>query len=269
MTHGRPRLFVHCLRVPRSLGRGLAMAAGLSIASAGSAQAAGVETYAIDPVHTRVVFLVEHAGFSHAMGAISGSSGTLRFDRDDWRSASLDVTVPVSRLDLGDAKWNAAVLASNLLDAKRHPEARFVSQQVDGVDADHARVCGELTLRGVTGPLCMDVTFNALKRHPLPPFHRTAGFSATATLSRKAFGITAWPNVIGDEVRLLIEAEAVRHRASGKTPEEAGETAEPDAPPADANENQPARESGEHRESISAPPASNTQQPAPTTRDHP
>jgi polyisoprenoid-binding protein YceI len=213
-----------------------------TLACAGAANAAGPETYALDPVHTRVVFLVEHAGFSHAMGAVSGSSGTLRFDRDDWRSAQLDVTVPLTRLDLGDAKWNAAALASNLLDGKRYPEARFVSTQVEPVDAEHARVCGDLTLHGVTGPVCMEVTFNALKRHPLPPFRRTAGFSATATLSRKAFGIDAWPSVIGDEVKLLIEAEAVRSRAA-QDGNEAGddpvEGAPAEADPAEANESQP------------------------------
>ncbi|MFC5577376.1 YceI family protein [Lysobacter niabensis] len=210
----------------------LALLAGASAALAGtSARAAGADDYTLDPVHTRVVFLVEHAGFSRAMGTISGSSGTLRFDRDDWRTAQLDVTVPLARLDLGDAKWNAAVLAARLLHAEKHPEARFVSRQVEGVDADHAKACGDLTLRGVTAPLCLDVTFNALKRHPLPPFRRTAGFSATATLSRKAFGIDAWPTVIGDEVKLLIEVEAVRSRGNGDNPQ-----APADAEPADTGE---------------------------------
>lgn len=223
-----------------------------TLACAGAAQAAGPETYALDPVHTRVVFMVEHAGFSHAMGTISGSSGTLRFDRDDWRSAQLDVTVPLTRLDLGDAKWNAAALASNLLDGKRYPEARFVSTEVEPIDADHARACGDLTLHGVTGPVCMEVTFNALKRHPLPPFRRTAGFSAVATLSRKAFGIDAWPSVIGDEVTLLIEAEALRARAAqgGNEGSEPVESAPAEADPAQANESQP------EREPIPVPPAS-------------
>lgn len=215
----------------------LACAGLLAVADA-DVRAAGPETYALDPVHTRVVFLIEHAGFSRSMGAISGSSGTLRFDRDDWRSAQVDVTVPLTRLDLGDPKWNTAALAANLLDGKRHPEARFVSRQVEGVDVDHAQVCGDLTLRGVTQPLCMEVRFNALKRHPLPPFRRTAGFSATATLSRKAFGMTAWPSVIGDEVTLLIEAEAVRQRGNGEATEAPMEPA-----PDDANEIQPERES--------------------------
>jgi polyisoprenoid-binding protein YceI len=171
---------------------------------------AEAETYALDPVHTRVMFAVGHAGFSSAIGTVPGSTGMLVFDRSDWRSARLDVRVPLARLELGDAKWNAAALATNLLDGERHPEAHFVSGQVEPVDADHAKVCGQLTLRGVSRPLCMDVTLNALKRHPMPPFRRTAGFSATATLSRSDYGITAWKSVIGDAVELRIEAEAVR-----------------------------------------------------------
>ena len=223
--------------------RGLGLAALLFCVVGGlpiGARAAP-DDYSIDPVHTRVVFMVGHAGFSHALGSISGSSGTLRFDRDDWRTAQLDVTVPVTRLDLGDAKWNDAVLASNLLDGKRYPQAHFVSHDIQGIDADHARVCGDLTLHGTTAPVCMDVTFNALKRHPLPPFRRTAGFSATATLSRKAFGITAWPTVIGDEVKLLIEAEAVRGHGKDASPQAAPETPQENPPP-DANETQPESE---------------------------
>ena len=87
-----------------------------------------------------------------------------------------------------------------------------------------------MSLRGVTRPLCMDVTLNAVKRHPLPPFRRTAGFSATASLSRAEFGMTAWKNVIGDQVELRIEAEALRDRGAG----EPAEGADDATPPADA-----------------------------------
>ena len=171
--------------------------------------------YELDPVHTRVLFSVSHAGFSQALGTVSGSTGELDFDADDWSSARLHATVPVARLDLGDPEWNAAVLGSRLLDAGYHPEARFVSTTITPRDATHAQVCGDFTLRGVTAPLCLEVTLNARKRHPLPPFRRTVGFSATATLSRDAFGVDAWPSVIGDSVELRIEAEAVRRRDDG------------------------------------------------------
>lgn len=167
-----------------------------------------IAEYRLDPVHTRVMFAISHAGFSHALGTVSGSTGTVVFDPDDWTRARVDVRVPIARMDLGDADWNKATLAKSLLDAEAHPDARFVSTRIEPVDATHAKVHGDLSLRGVTREVVLDVTLNAAKRHPMPPFRRTVGFSATATLSRADFGITAWKSVIGDEVALRIEAEA-------------------------------------------------------------
>ncbi|MEG2805149.1 YceI family protein [Stenotrophomonas sp.] len=184
----------------------------LLLCTAPLAARAAPDTYRLDPVHTRVLFAVEHAGFSQALGTVSGSEGVLVFDPQDWRSATLTVSVPIQRLDLGDAKWNTATLARNLLDGERFPEARFVSTRVEPIDETHANVIGQLTLHGVTRDVTLAVTLNALKRHPLPPFRRTAGFSATATLSRSAFGVDGWPSMIGDAVQLRIEAEAVRDR---------------------------------------------------------
>ena len=58
-------------------------------------------------------------------------------------------------------------------------------------------------------PVTLEVTLNALRRHPLT-FRRTAGFSATGTLRRSDFGMDAWKSVVGDEVKLIIEVEAQR-----------------------------------------------------------
>ena len=175
---------------------------------------AAAERFALDPVHTRVMLAVDHAGYSKAIGTVSGSTGVLAFDPGDWRSARLEARVPLQRLDFGDARWNQAVAAANLLDAGRQPEAVFISTQVEPVSDDEAIVHGELTLRGVTRPVALQVRMNALKRHPMPPFRRTAGFSATARLSRADFGIDAWPSMIGDAVELRIEAEAFASRTA-------------------------------------------------------
>src|SRR6476659_8234612 len=111
---------------------------------------AAPDGYSLDPVHTRVLFAVSHAGFSQALGTVSGSSGRLWFDPDDWSTAKLAVTVPLSRLDLGDAKWTRAAGARNLLDVGTHPVATFVSTRIVPRDAQHAQVCGDLALHGVT-----------------------------------------------------------------------------------------------------------------------
>jgi len=184
----------------------------LSLLATASAHAQA-RRYALDPVHTRVMFTVSHAGFSDAIGTVSGSTGELWFDPDDWSSARLSVRVPITHVDLGNARWNQATLARNLLDAQQYPVASFVSTRIEPRDAQHAAIFGTLTLRGVAREIRLDVTLNAAKRHPLPPFRRTLGFSATASLSRKAFGIDAWSSMIGDTVELRVEAEAVRARS--------------------------------------------------------
>lgn len=187
---------------------------------------AASEDYVLDPVHTRVMFAVEHAGFSKAIGTLSGSTGSLSFDPEDWSTARVDVSIPLRQTELGDAKWNRATLGGSLLDAQRFPDARFVSTRVEPVDEKRARVVGDLTLRGVTREITLDVVFNVVKRHPLPPFRRTAGFSATTAIKRSDFGISAWKSMIGDEVELRMEVEAVRGQAD---PAPAAEPAPADA----------------------------------------
>ena len=192
----------------------LPLAALLLFATSTLPVQAASASYELDPVHTRVLVAVEHAGFSKALGTVSGSTGHLEFDPDDWSTARLEVSVPLQRIDFGDSQWNQAVLAGNLLDTDTHPLARFVSTRVEPIDLLHATVYGTLTLHGVSRDVQLDVALNALKRHPLPPFRRTAGFSATAVLSRAEFGITAWKSVIGDRIELRLEVEAVRSRAT-------------------------------------------------------
>ena len=187
---------------------------------AGTATGAEPAQYSLDPVHTRVIFAIDHAGFSKAVGTVSGSIGQLRFDPEDWTRATLQASVPLARIDLGDPGWNKATLARNLLNVEDYPTAEFVSTRVEPLTPNRASVYGTLTLHGVSREVVLDVTLNTAKRHPLPPFRRTVGFSATAMLSRKEFGIDAWPSVIGDAVELRIEAEATRSRAEG----------DPDAP---------------------------------------
>ena len=72
------------------------------------------------------------------------------------------------------------------------------------------------------------MVLNRIGRYPLPPFRRTAGFSATATLKRSDFGMTSWRSLVGDEVLLRIEAELVRRDGDDAS-------AKPDATPADAD----------------------------------
>lgn len=183
-------------------------AALLALAIAAPARAA---SYAIDPVHTRIGFQVSHAGFSWPLGSFSGPSGRLEFDPAHWSLARVDVRFRVATLDLGDADWRKKILDRTFFDAEKFPEAHFVSTTVEPDGAGGATVTGDLSLHGVTRPVRLKVRLNALGRHPLT-FRRTAGFSATGTLSRKDFGMDHWEKLVGDEVRILLEVEATRDK---------------------------------------------------------
>lgn len=182
--------------------------AGLALLAVLACAPATAATYRLDPVHTRVVFIVGHAGLSRAIGAFSGAQGRLEFDPEHWADARVDVAVPVSTLDLGDAGWNRNVLDGTFLDAGDFPQAHFVSTAVEPAGEGRASITGTLTLRGVARPVVLDARLNALKRHPVTR-RRSVGFSATATISRRDFGIDAWPNVIDDAVQLLVEVEGI------------------------------------------------------------
>lgn len=168
------------------------------------------QAYALDPVHTRIAIAIDHAGFSSAIGTVSGTRGTLWLAPGSWEGARVQAEIPLSALDFGNEAWNRAVAARGLLDSERHPLATFSSTRVEPLEAGRARIHGLLVLRGVAREVVLEAVRNGERRYPLPPFRHTVGFSATTTLSRSDFGSTSWDALIGDAVEVRIELEAAR-----------------------------------------------------------
>jgi len=187
---------------------------------------ASAETWRLDPVHTRVLFKVGHAGFSQALGLLPDVSGVLRFDPEDWAGAAVVVDIPLAGLQIGDDDWRDKLLTRSFLDAGGQPVARFRSTRVEPLGEGQARIHGLLSLRGVEREVVLDARLNQLARNPLTK-RRTVGFSATATLDRRDFGIDAWPNVIGHAVAIEIQLEAVRSRAARGPEPEGNDDADP------------------------------------------
>ncbi|HET9047460.1 MAG TPA: YceI family protein [Chiayiivirga sp.] len=175
------------------------------------AHAGELAPYRLDPVHSRVMFSVMHDGYSKVIGTFAHPEGTLWFDADDWSQARVDVRIDLASLDLGDTDFNARIARRDYLDSQDHPQARFVSQRIEGISKTQAKVHGLLSLRGQDTPITLDVTLNRQARSAWS-LRRTVGFSATATLSRSDLGMRAHRSAVGDAVELRIEVEAVRIR---------------------------------------------------------
>ncbi|TXK62653.1 YceI family protein [Alkalisalibacterium limincola] len=171
-------------------------------------------SYNIDPVHTRVVFLVGHAGFSRSIATVSGVVGALHFDPGQWEDSRVDVRLPVARIDFGDEDWNQRMLARGFFDERNHPEVRFRSTRVEPLGDGAAMIHGDLSIAGTTRAVSLSARLNEAGRNPVN-FRRTVGFSATTRLDRREFGLDRYPNVIGNEVEVIIELEATRGRITG------------------------------------------------------
>ena len=170
---------------------------------------AAASHYRYDTVHSQILFSVDHDGYSRPFGRLHIARGWLRFDPDDWSSAATELDIDLASVDMGDTDWNAAVRQPDLLDSAHARYAHFVSTSVQATDARHGVLHGQLTLRGITRPVALPFTFNR-KARTIFGMHTVAGFSATATLDRTDFGMTANPGSIGRRVTLWLELEAIR-----------------------------------------------------------
>lgn len=170
--------------------------------------AAEEERYAIDPAHTFPSFEVRHLGVSIQRGRFNRTRGTITLDREA-RTGTVQISIDPDSVDTGGAQLEAVLRSDQYFDTEQFPVAEFRARHIE-FDGDRpARIPGELTLRGVTRPLTLVVTSFACAVQPI--FRRpVCGADATATVRRSEFGMTRHLGLVGDEVRLLIQVEAVR-----------------------------------------------------------
>ena len=166
--------------------------------------------YALDPSHASLIWRVSHGeGLSIYTARFDAFSATLDFDPANPAAARLDVTIDPASVSTGDALFDDQV-ARVVFDAADHPEIRFVSTAVEQTEGTSATVTGDLTLKGVTLPLTLAVTYNGGAYDPLRGAD-VIGFSATGRVDRSLWGADAYVNFgVAPEVDLLIEAEFLK-----------------------------------------------------------
>jgi polyisoprenoid-binding protein YceI len=170
-------------------------------------------TYALDASHSHVGFSVRHVMVSKTKGRFAEVEGTVVID-DDPLQSSVEVTIQAASIDTRDAGRDEHLRSADFLDVEQHPTLTYRSRSVTPAGKGRWTVEGDLTVRGVTRPVPLEVTFEGGARDPWGG-ERT-GFAASAELDREAFGLT-WNQaletggvLVGKTVKIDIEAEAVR-----------------------------------------------------------
>lgn len=164
-------------------------------------------TYTLDPAHTGVIATWSHFGFSNPSAHFGDADGSLTYDPANVAASSVAVTLPLSGLEAFTDKFNTHLNSADFFDSARFPTASFKSTKVEAAGKDKLKVTGDLTIKGITKPVVLDVTLNKAADHPVK---KTAsiGFDATAMVKRSDFGLGAYAPMVSDEVKLRITTEA-------------------------------------------------------------
>ena len=164
--------------------------------------------YILDPTHASLVWSISHAGLSNYQARFDDIQGTLDFSSDSPQNSQLDIKIDPKSVSTGLPDFDETIAAdSRYFNADTFPEIRFTSTAITINGQARGSVTGDLTFRGVTKPVTLDVTFNGAGKSFGNPGD-TLGFSATAVIDRTEFGLTYLSNFgIGNDVMLRIEAE--------------------------------------------------------------
>ena len=170
-----------------------------------AAPSAGATRYVLDPAHTQIGFSIERFGFNNVLARFDNVNGEVLLDQARPERSSVTATVRIADLSTGDATRNEHVSGPRWLNAPQFPTMEFRTTSVQVTGESTATVVGDLTLLGQTHPLTLNVRLNRLGSAPNNQL-ASAGFTATGTLSRAAWGSATAPQLIGDTVTFTIEA---------------------------------------------------------------
>jgi polyisoprenoid-binding protein YceI len=189
----------------------ITLAAGLAAALTLPALAA-TSDWQIDPAHSSAQFAVKHLAISTVRGAFTSVKGSVQFDDKDITKSTVDVTIDVNSVDTRVAARDKDLRSDHFFDADHFPTITFKSKRVEQVAPGKLKITGDLSIRGTTKEVVLDVD------GPTAPIkdpwgNQRIGVNASAKITRQDFGITYGPGMIGDEITITIDAELFQKAA--------------------------------------------------------
>jgi polyisoprenoid-binding protein YceI len=168
--------------------------------------------YVIDTqdAHAFIQFKISHLGYSWLLGRFDRFSGEFSYDENDPASTSVDVVVDTESIDTNHAERDQHLRDSEYLDVKRYPQAHFVSTHYVDLGGGEGRLTGNLTLRGVTRPIEIEVKTVGAGPDPWGGYRR--GFEGTTHLTLADYGITAFLGAAARQVGIYLSIEGVRKK---------------------------------------------------------
>ena len=168
-------------------------------------------TWKIDPAHSEINFKVKHLVVSTVTGHFSKFDASIETSKEDFSDAKINFEADINSIDTKNEQRDGHLKSADFFDSENHPKMTFVSKSIKKVSDHEMKVTGNLTLRGVTKEITLDVIYNGT----VAGFGGTqvAGFEVRGKLNRFDFGLQwnalteAGGVVVSNEVKIEILAE--------------------------------------------------------------
>jgi polyisoprenoid-binding protein YceI len=175
-------------------------------------------TWQIDNSHSHIGFSVKHMMIATVRGEFKAYTGTLSLDTDDLTKSVFTGEIAIASIDTREPKRDEHLRSADFFDAETYPTMTFKSTRVEPVGGNDYRIVGELTIKGITKEVVLEAEYAGIHKDPWG--NTRTGFTASATLDRKDFGLS-WNAaletggvLVGEKVKLSLDIEAVLQEAA-------------------------------------------------------
>lgn len=169
-----------------------------------------------DPAHSTAEFSVKHLMISTVTGRFKTLRGTIEYREEAPEKSRVEAEIDVASIDTGVEMRDNHLRSADFFDAVNHPKIRFESRRAERIDVERGRVHGDLTIRGTTRSVVLEVDHEGTITDPWG--NQRTGLAATTVIDRKDFGLNwnqaleAGGVLVGDKVKIVLHLEAVRRK---------------------------------------------------------
>ncbi|MEO5649290.1 MAG: YceI family protein [Ginsengibacter sp.] len=164
-----------------------------------------------DPMHSKLTFSVTHLGISDIDGLFNKFQVSAVTSQADFSDAVFELSVEVSSINTQVEMRDNHLRSADFFEVEKYPSMTFKSTSISKVSKDKYKLSGNLTLRGITKPVTMDLWYRGTIENAQPK-KSTSGFQLTGTIKRSDFNIGAkFPEpMLSDNVRIKADGEFVK-----------------------------------------------------------
>lgn len=174
--------------------------------------------WALDPAHSELTFKIKHLMISNVSGAFKNFSAKVETVETDFSTANINLTAEMNSISTNNEQRDAHLRSSDFFEVEKFPQLKFTSTEIEQTDDESFNLYGNLTIKGVTKPVKLNMEYNGIVKDPYG--QEKAGFFVSGKINRSDWGINL--NValetgglmLGEDIRIQSEVQFVRQEAN-------------------------------------------------------